>query len=144
MSYPARTSPIYDLHNAPTRDSRDVVVMKAITNVTDRQPLEGWWEASPDGRDRSFTTRSGDLIKYGRAECLTHGEGCGQPSLSDSMPAYAAHNSPCLVDVVAISIPLAKRLTKACALLIATTEAGPHESNRQITRAVILFEEGNP
>ena len=48
MSSPARIPRIYDVPGAQTCDRRDVVVMQAITNVTARQPVDGWWEASGD------------------------------------------------------------------------------------------------
>ncbi len=50
MCSPAWISSIYDLHEAQAHDRRDVGVVEAITNVTDSQPMDGWWEMSPDGR----------------------------------------------------------------------------------------------
>ena len=54
MSSPARISRIYDVPDAQTRDERDVVVLQAITNVTDRQPVDGWWNASPGDRTQAI------------------------------------------------------------------------------------------
>jgi hypothetical protein len=50
MSSPARIPRIYDLRDEQTRDQRDVVVLQAIMNVTDRQLVDGWWDASPAER----------------------------------------------------------------------------------------------
>jgi hypothetical protein len=41
-------------HDTLTHDRRDVVVMQAITNVTDGQPMEGWWQVSPGGRTQAI------------------------------------------------------------------------------------------
>jgi type IV secretory pathway VirJ component len=54
MSSPARIPRIYDLRDAQTRDRRDVVVLQAITNVTDRQRVDGWWVASPGDRTQAI------------------------------------------------------------------------------------------
>jgi hypothetical protein len=53
MSSPARISRIY-LGDTQTRDERDSVVLQAITNVTDRQPVDGWWDASPGDRTQAI------------------------------------------------------------------------------------------
>jgi hypothetical protein len=54
MSSPARISRIYNLGDTPTRDERDGVVLQAITNVADRQPVDGWWDASPGDRTQAI------------------------------------------------------------------------------------------
>ena len=54
MSSPARISRIYDVRDVQTRDERDVVVLQAITNVTDRHPVDGWWDASPGDRTQAI------------------------------------------------------------------------------------------
>ena len=53
MSSPTRISRIYDLRDPQTRDQRDAVVLQAITNVTDRQRVDGWWDASPGDRTQA-------------------------------------------------------------------------------------------
>ena len=54
MSSPARISRIYNIPDALARDERDGVVLQAITNVTDRQPVDGWWNASPGDRTQAI------------------------------------------------------------------------------------------
>jgi hypothetical protein len=54
MSSPARISRIYALRDPQTGDQRDVVVLQAITNVTDRPPVDGWWDASPGDRTQAI------------------------------------------------------------------------------------------
>ena len=54
MSSPARISRIYDLRDPQTRDQRDVVVLQAITNVTDRQRVDGWGDALPGDRTQAI------------------------------------------------------------------------------------------
>jgi hypothetical protein len=54
MSSPARIPRIYDVHDTQTCDRRDGVVLQAITNVTDHQPVEGWWDASPGDRTQAI------------------------------------------------------------------------------------------
>jgi hypothetical protein len=54
MSSPARISRIYNIPDAQARDVRDGVVLQAITNVTDRQPVDGWWNASPGDRTQAI------------------------------------------------------------------------------------------
>jgi hypothetical protein len=54
MDSPTQISLIDDLREALTRDKRDVVVMQAITNATDRQRMEGWWEVAPSDRTQAI------------------------------------------------------------------------------------------
>jgi hypothetical protein len=54
MSSPARIPRIYDVRDVLSRDERDGVVLQAITNVTDRQPVDGWWDASPGDRTQAI------------------------------------------------------------------------------------------
>ena len=54
MSSPARISRIYDVRDLQTRDERDAVVLQAIINVTDRHPVDGWWDASPGDRTQAI------------------------------------------------------------------------------------------
>jgi hypothetical protein len=54
MNSSTQNSLIDDLHEALTRDRRDVVVMQAITNVTDRQPMDRWWQVSPGDRTKAI------------------------------------------------------------------------------------------
>jgi hypothetical protein len=103
MSSPARISRIYDLRDAQTRDRPDVVVLQAITNVTDRQPVDGWWDASPGGRTQAIyeEIRRLDQARVNGTSALA--AGMGTTSQWDGMTGCAAHHSPCLVDAVAIS-----------------------------------------
>jgi hypothetical protein len=50
MNSPAPIPSINDSLYAAPRETRDSVVMQAITNVTRRQIDEGWWNLSPGGR----------------------------------------------------------------------------------------------
>ena len=54
MSSPARISRIYDVRDVETRDERDAVVLQAIMTVTDRHPVDGWWDASPGDRTQAI------------------------------------------------------------------------------------------
>jgi hypothetical protein len=47
MDSRTQISLIDEMCEALTRDKRDIVVMQAITNVRDRQPMGGWCEVSP-------------------------------------------------------------------------------------------------
>jgi len=50
----ARTPTVDGPHDAVTRDRRDPIVLQAITNVTDRQPMEGWLGVSPRARTQAI------------------------------------------------------------------------------------------
>jgi len=54
MDSSTQISSIDDLREALTHDRRDVVVMQAIANVTDRQPMDGWWQMSPGDRTQGI------------------------------------------------------------------------------------------
>jgi hypothetical protein len=54
MQASVRFPPYRELDNVLTRERRDVVVIQAITNVADRQPLEGWWDLTPGGRTHAI------------------------------------------------------------------------------------------
>jgi hypothetical protein len=54
MSSPARIRRIYDVRDLQNRDERDVVVLQAIMNVTDRQQGDGWWDASLGDRTQAI------------------------------------------------------------------------------------------
>jgi hypothetical protein len=54
MSSPARISRVYDVRNVQTHGERDAVVLQAITNVTDRRRVDGWWDASPGDRTQAI------------------------------------------------------------------------------------------
>jgi hypothetical protein len=63
-------------YDAPTHDRRDVVVMQAIANVTDRQPMEGWWEFTPGGRTHAIydEVRRLDQATMNETPALTDGK----------------------------------------------------------------------
>jgi hypothetical protein len=78
MNSPAQIAAIDDLSEALTRDRRDVVVMQAITNVTNRQPMGGWWELSPGDRSQAIydEIRRLDQAQANGTSALA-GEECG-------------------------------------------------------------------
>ena len=98
MSSPGRIPRIYDLHEALTRDKRDIVVMQAITNVTDRR------EMSPDRTQAIYDEiRRLDQARVNRTSALAERNANNTPQ-SDGMTAEAAQNTPRLMaDAIAIS-----------------------------------------
>jgi hypothetical protein len=116
MHAPGRVLSVGKPYDAPTHDRRDVVVMQAIANVTDRQPMEGWWEFTPGGRTHAIYDEVKRLDQARVNEPRAAGE-CRQSCLSDSMTRETARNSPRLVaDAIAIAIygPLTERPADAC------------------------------
>ena len=76
MHPPGRGLSIGEPYDAPTRDRRDVVVMQAIANVTDRQPMEGRWEFTPGGRTHAIydEVRRLDQATMNETSALTDGK----------------------------------------------------------------------
>jgi predicted molibdopterin-dependent oxidoreductase YjgC len=98
MPSPARIQRIFDLHDALTRDKRDVVVIQAITSVTDRR------EMSPDRTQAIYDEiRRLDQARVNRTSALPERNANNTPQ-SDGMTAEAAQNTPRLMaDAIAIS-----------------------------------------
>jgi hypothetical protein len=77
-----------ELDDTLIRERRDVAVMQAITNVTDRQPWEGWWELRPGGRTRAIydEVKRLDQARMNDTAALAVRDDLARPSHSVSTP----------------------------------------------------------
>ena len=76
MDSRTQISLIDEMYEALTRDKRDIVVMQAITNVRDRQPMGGWWEVSPGDRTQAIydEIRRLDQARANETSALAEGD----------------------------------------------------------------------